>query len=50
MKCNWCGKGKGRNYSKDKETGMIYYYYCLDCHKDCFNGVYLTDNFKEVEK
>lgn len=30
MKCNWCRKGKGRNYTKDKE-GRIFYYYCQEC-------------------
>jgi late competence protein required for DNA uptake (superfamily II DNA/RNA helicase) len=30
MRCNWCGKGSGRNYTKDKEMNL-YYYYCEDC-------------------
>jgi len=33
MKCNWCGEGKGRNYTTDKE-GKIYYYYCQKCVGD----------------
>jgi len=48
MRCNWCGKGNGRNYTKDKD-GKIYYYYCLECHKDYKNGEYLTDRFEVSE-
>ena len=36
MKCNWCGKGEGRNYTKNRE-GDIYYYYCQDCLTDYTN-------------
>jgi len=31
MKCNWCGKGKGRNRTTDKKTGKVMYYYCSNC-------------------
>lgn len=30
MKCNWCGKGQGKNYTRSK-NGDIYYYYCIEC-------------------
>jgi hypothetical protein len=33
MICNWCGEGSGRNYSRD-EQGKIYYYYCITCVGD----------------
>jgi hypothetical protein len=33
MKCNWCGEGKGMNFTTDKE-GRIYYYYCQECVGD----------------
>lgn len=30
MKCNYCGKGTGRNYTKGKD-GKNYYYFCQEC-------------------
>lgn len=30
MKCNWCNQGEGRNYTRDK-NGRIFYYYCQKC-------------------
>jgi hypothetical protein len=30
MKCNWCGRGEGKNYVKTKE-GRYFYYYCQSC-------------------
>ena len=30
MRCNWCGKGDGKNYTTNKE-GDKYWYYCKDC-------------------
>ncbi len=30
MKCNWCGKGQGKNFTKTT-NGDIYYYYCIKC-------------------
>lgn len=30
MRCNWCRKGEGRNYTRDKQ-GKVYYYYCQKC-------------------
>ena len=30
MKCNYCHKGKGRNYTRDR-NGVVYYYYCAEC-------------------
>ncbi len=38
MKCNYCGKGKGKNHTKDKE-GKLYYYYCQECVGDYKNDV-----------
>jgi len=29
--CNWCGEGQGRNYTRDRKTGIVYYYYCQKC-------------------
>lgn len=37
MKCNWCGKGTGKNYTTDKKTNLTYYYYCSLCIGD-FTG------------
>ena len=31
MKCNWCGEGDGKNHTKCKKTGAIYFYYCSNC-------------------
>lgn len=36
MKCNWCGKGIGRNYTRDVH-GKLFYYFCVDCVKDYKN-------------
>ena len=30
MRCNWCGKGKGSNRTKD-QYGKTHYYVCVDC-------------------
>lgn len=30
LRCNWCGKGLGKNFTK-ASNGDIYYYYCSDC-------------------
>ena len=34
MKCNWCGEGDGRNYTKDRKTNKLMYYFCQDCIGD----------------
>ena len=31
MRCNWCGKGEGSNYTTDRKTNKIMYYFCSDC-------------------
>lgn len=55
MKCNWCGKGEGKNYTKDK-NGMIYYYYCHICVGDYKSDIpfkdklYLENKLKEFWK
>ncbi len=41
MKCNWCGKGSGRGYTRDA-SGLAFYYYCFKCireiNKELNNG------------
>jgi len=36
MKCNWCGEGEGRNYTKSYTpmNTKTYFYYCYECIGD----------------
>jgi len=59
MKCNWCGKGTGRNYTKDGR-GKLFYYFCVDCVQDYRNTIgerknkeliseFVSDLYKEID-
>ena len=50
MKCNWCGKGKGKSFTKDKQ-GNVFYYYCKDCAKDLivWEGFKIEEKQRETE-
>jgi len=49
MKCNWCGKGIGGNYTRDVH-GKLFYYFCVDCVTDYRNELGERKNQETIAK